>query len=77
MGKKEANNDGLTRRGFLNQRVKNTILGTLVYGLAGIVVTAILNGEPVWNLVIGSAIAGFLIYAFIYPALEKKKRKKI
>lgn len=62
----------------MNQRVKNTILGTLVYGGIAIIVSAILNGgEPVWTVGIGMAIGGFLTYAFIYPALDKKKRKQI
>ncbi|WKA51734.1 hypothetical protein QWY22_03790 [Planococcus liqunii] len=62
----------------MNERVKNIILGTLVYGGIAIVVSMILNGgEPVWTLVIGMAIAGFLTYAFIYPALDKRKRKQI
>ncbi|MDN3451539.1 hypothetical protein [Planococcus sp. APC 3906] len=62
----------------MSKRVKDIILGTLVYAGIGFIVTLILNGgEPVWTLVIGQGIAGFLIYAYIYPALEKRKRKRI
>lgn len=63
---------------LLSKRVKDIVLGTLVYAGIGFIVTLILNGgEPVWPLVIGQGIAGFLIYAYIYPALEKRKRKRI
>ena len=58
----------------MNKRVKNTILGTLVFGIIGFVVTYILNGTPVWTHVIGQAIAGFLLYAFILPAMEKRNK---
>ncbi|SDH32297.1 hypothetical protein SAMN04487975_10429 [Planococcus glaciei] len=62
----------------MNKRVKDTVLGTVVYGVIAIIVSAILNGgEPSWTLVIGMAIAGFLTYAFIYPALDKRKRKQV
>ena len=60
----------------MNKRVKNTILGTLVFGVIGFVVTYILDGAPVWNLVIGQAIGGFLLYAFILPAMEKRNKRK-
>ena len=60
----------------MNKRVKNTILGTLVFGIIGFVVTYILNGTPVWTHVIGQAIAGFLLYAFIFPAWEKRNKRK-
>ena len=59
----------------MNKRVKNTILGTLVFGLVGFVVTYILNGTPVWTHVIGQAIGGFLLYAFIFPAWEKRNKR--
>ncbi|WP_203341071.1 hypothetical protein [Planococcus beijingensis] len=59
----------------MNKRVKNTILGTLVFGIIGFVVTYILNGTPVWTHVIGQAIAGFLLYAFIFPAWEKRNKR--
>ena len=60
----------------MNKRIKNTILGTLVFGTIGFVVSYILDGAPVWNLVIGQAIAGFLLYAFIFPAWEKRNKRK-
>ncbi|WP_394120338.1 hypothetical protein [Planococcus donghaensis] len=60
----------------MNKRVKNTILGTVVFGVIGFVVTYILNGTPVWTHVIGQAIAGFLLYAFILPAMEKRNKRK-
>ena len=59
----------------MNKRVKNTILGTLVFGIIGFVVTYILNGTPVWTHVIGQAIAGFLLYTFIFPAWEKRNKR--
>ena len=59
----------------MNNRVKNTILGTLVFGTIGFVVSYILDGAPVWNLVIGQAIAGFLLYAFFFPAWEKRNKR--
>lgn len=59
----------------MNKRVKNTILGTLVFGIIGFVVMYILNGTPVWTHVIGQAIAGFLLYAFIFPAWEKRNKR--
>lgn len=63
---------------LVSKRVKDIILGTLVYAGIGFVITLILNGgEPVWTLVIGQGIAGFLIYAYIYPTLKKRKRKRI
>ena len=65
----------------MNKRVKNTILGTLVlgtlvFGTIGFVVSYILDGAPVWNLVIGQAIAGFLLYAFFFPAWDKRNKRK-
>ncbi|MGH2318617.1 hypothetical protein ACRC6Q_12665 [Planococcus sp. SE5232] len=58
----------------MNKRVKNTILGTLVFGIIGFVATFILNGSPVWTHIIGQAIAGFLLYALILPAMEKRNK---
>ncbi|MBT2584229.1 hypothetical protein [Planococcus sp. ISL-109] len=57
----------------MNKRVKNTLIGTLMYGVIAYLVTYILNREPVWNLVIGMTIAGFLAYGFILPRIEKKR----
>lgn len=47
-----------------------------MYGVIAYIVTYILNGEPVWNSVIGMAIGGFLAYGFILPYMEKKQLKK-
>ncbi|ANU12289.1 hypothetical protein BBH88_17865 [Planococcus antarcticus DSM 14505] len=58
----------------MNKRVKNTILGTLVFGFIGYVVSYLLDGNPDWNVVIGQAIAGFLLYAFILPAWAKRNK---
>lgn len=78
MGEREHVKTELKRWILLSKRVKDIILGTLVYAGIGSIVTLILNGgEPVWTLVIGQGIAGFLIYAYIYPALERRKRKRI
>ncbi|MFK8794870.1 hypothetical protein [Planococcus plakortidis] len=60
----------------MNKRVKNTIIGTIMYGVIAYIVTYILDGEPVWNLVIGMAIGGFLSYGFIIPYMEKKRLEK-
>ncbi|TWT05450.1 hypothetical protein FQV26_13535 [Planococcus sp. CPCC 101016] len=60
----------------MTKRVKNTILGTLIFGVIGFVVTYILDGAPVWNLVIGQALGGFLLYAFILPTMETRNKRK-
>ncbi|MBU9674010.1 hypothetical protein KQ939_13810 [Planococcus sp. CP5-4] len=60
----------------MNKRVKNTLIGTLMYGVIAYIVTYILDGQPVWNLVIGMALAGFLSYGFILPYMEKKRVEK-
>lgn len=60
----------------MNKRVKNTIIGTIMYGVIAYIVTYILDGQPVWNLVFGMAIAGFLSYGFILPYMEKKRLEK-
>lgn len=60
----------------MNKRVKNTIIGTIMYGVIAYIVTYILDGQPVWNLVIGMALAGFLSYGFILPYMEKKRLEK-
>ncbi|MDQ0428514.1 hypothetical protein QOZ98_001340 [Planomicrobium stackebrandtii] len=58
----------------MNKRVRNTILGTLAFGSIGFIVSYILDGAPDWNVVIGQAIGGFLLYAFLLPALAKKNK---
>ncbi|MDE4084557.1 hypothetical protein PO902_05785 [Planococcus maritimus] len=60
----------------MNKRVKNTIIGTIMYGVIAYIVTYILDGQPVWNLVMGMALAGFLSYGFIIPYMEKKRLEK-
>lgn len=60
----------------MNKRVKNTIIGTIMYGVIAYIVTYILDGQPVWNLVFGMAIAGFLSYGFILPYMENKRLEK-
>lgn len=60
----------------MNKRVKNAIIGTFVYVVIAFIVSYIVEGEPVWNLVISSGIAGFLLYAYILPRMEKRRLEK-
>ncbi|RAZ67281.1 hypothetical protein DP119_10980 [Planococcus maitriensis] len=46
------------------------------YGVVAFIMGYIIEGKPVWNLVISSIIAGFLLVVFILPRMEKKRLEK-
>lgn len=60
----------------MNIRLKNVLLVIPTYGVAAFIMGYIIEGKPVWNLVISSVIAGFLLVVFILPRMEKKRLAK-
>ncbi|ALS74983.1 hypothetical protein AUC31_06970 [Planococcus rifietoensis] len=60
----------------MNNRWKNALLVIPIYGAAAFIMGYIIEGKPVWNLVISSVIAGFLLVVFILPRMEKKRLEK-
>lgn len=60
----------------MNNRWKNALLVIPIYGAVAFIMGYIIEGKPVWNLIISSVIAGFLISVFILPRTEKKRLEK-
>ncbi|MGX7596827.1 hypothetical protein ACWNS2_16595 [Planococcus plakortidis] len=60
----------------MNNRWKNALLVIPIYGAVVFIMGYIVEGKPVWNLVISSVIAGFLLVVFILPRMEKKRLAK-
>ncbi len=60
----------------MNNRLKNALWVIPIYGVVAFIIGYIVEGKPVWNLVISSALAGFFISVFILPRTEKKQLEK-
>ena len=60
----------------MNNRLKNALWVIPTYGVVAFIMGYIIEGKPVWNLVISSVIAGFLLVVFILPRMEKKLLEK-
>lgn len=60
----------------MNNRWKNALWVIPTYGVVAFIMGYIIEGRPVWNLVLSSVIAGFLISVFIWPRMEKKRLEK-
>ena len=60
----------------MNNRLKNALWVIPIYGVVAFIIGYIVEGKPVWNLVISSVIAGFLLSVFIWPRMEKKRLAK-
>ena len=60
----------------MNKRLKNALLVIPIYGVVAFITGYIIEGKPVWNLVLSSVIAGFLLVVFILPRMEKKRLAK-
>ncbi|ANU21402.1 hypothetical protein BBI15_15055 [Planococcus plakortidis] len=60
----------------MNNRWKNALWVIPTYGAVALIIGYIIEGKPVWNLVISSVIAGFLLSVFIWPRMEKKRLAK-
>ncbi|ANU16300.1 hypothetical protein H1Q58_03315 [Planococcus maritimus] len=60
----------------MNNRLKHALWVIPTYGVIAFIIGYIVEGEPVWNLVISSALGGFLISVFVLPRTEKKRLEK-
>ncbi|AUD13068.1 MULTISPECIES: hypothetical protein [unclassified Planococcus (in: firmicutes)] len=60
----------------MSNRLKNALLVIPTYGVVAFIMGYIIEGKPVWNLVLSSVIAGFLLVVFILPRMEKKRLEK-
>ena len=60
----------------MTNRLKNALWVIPTYGVVAFIIGYIVEGKPVWNLVISSAFGGFLISVFVLPRTEKKRLEK-
>lgn len=60
----------------MDKRLRNTLMVIPIYAVAALAFGFIVEGRPVWNLVISSVIAGVVLTAFILPRMEKNRQAK-
>ncbi|MBT2584228.1 hypothetical protein [Planococcus sp. ISL-109] len=60
----------------MNKRFTYALLVALVYGVIIAILSYVMGGQVNWNSVIGSAIAGFILFAFVWKSRENKRLAK-
>ncbi|MFP8782570.1 hypothetical protein [Planococcus plakortidis] len=60
---------------MINLTVK-AILWAVAYAVVAFSVSYIFGGEPDWLFVVGSLIAGFILFGVMRPIVQNKRRKK-
>lgn len=60
----------------MTNRVVKAILWAVAYAAVAFTVSYIFGGEPDWFFVIGTLIAGFILFGVLRPIVQNKRRKK-
>ncbi|MBU9674012.1 DUF2061 domain-containing protein [Planococcus sp. CP5-4] len=60
---------------MINLIVK-AITWAVAYAAVAFTVSYIFGGEPDWFFVVGSLIAGFILFGVLRPIVQNKRRKK-
>lgn len=60
----------------MTNRAVKAISWAVAYAAVAFAVSYIFGGEPDWFFVIGTLIAGFILFGVLRPIVQNKRRKK-